>query len=68
MIEVRYRLIDPHGSKMKTIYNSKFDAKKSLTHAANLHPLASEVDMRFKVFESMGWKVEQVILTEKNIY
>ena len=68
MIEVRYKLIDPHGNKMQTEYRTKYDAKKSLTHAKNLHPLESEVDARFKVFERMGWKIESVILTEKNIY
>lgn len=68
MIEIQYRLIDPHGDKMKSQYKTKYDAKKSLTHSKNMHPLESEVDARFKVFESMGWKVEQVIIQEQNIH
>ena len=68
MIEVRYRLLDPHNRKMETIYKTKYEAKKSLTHSKNMHPLESEVDKRFKEFERMGWKLEQVVIQEQNIH
>jgi hypothetical protein len=61
-----FQLISPTTGTQNTVFNSKFQAMKSLTHASNALPSAKEIISKWKVFEQMGWSVKTIKLNERN--